>query len=305
MLSIAYAASIGGMATIIGTPPNVVMVGYLKRFYNLDISFSDWMMVGLPLMIALLASCYFIITKILFKNNLPTIAGTAELITVKIKEQGKITKEEKIVLLVFSITALCWIFRQYINLLIGENLVDDTTIALMGGVSLFLIPLNFKESKFILEWADMKTLPWGILLLFGGGLSLAQGMESSGLVAAIGKQISDSQISFGALSFTLTTVSMGLTELMSNVALTTIFVPVVFGIADGAHINPILLAMPVTLAASCAFMMPISTPPNAILFASGFIRIKDMIKTGLILNLFSLLIIYLFSITVMQWVFGG
>ena len=170
---------------------------------------------------------------------------------------------------------------------------------------MFLTPLDLKNSKFILEWHDMKGLPWGILLLFGGGLCLAEGMENSGLVQVMGQKISSQgDVSEGTLIFTLTAVSMGLTELMSNVALVTIFVPVVFGIADGFHMSPLLLAMPVTFAASCAFMMPISTPPNAILFASGYIRIKDMIKTGFLLNLCSLIIIFVLSMTLMKWVFG-
>jgi solute carrier family 13 (sodium-dependent dicarboxylate transporter), member 2/3/5 len=305
MLSIAYAASIGGLATIIGTPPNVVMVGYMKRFYNLDVSFTKWMIVGIPLMILCLASLYFIITRILFRNNLPVIPGSKKLIDDKLTALGKLSLEEKRVMIIFSITCFFWIFRQKINSLIGKNLLDDTTIAMAGGMLMFLIPIDFKKSKFILEWSDMKNLPWGILLLFGGGLCLADGMEKSGLVQIVGNYFSvqkDPNVSL--LVFSLTAISMGLTELMSNVALTTIFVPVVFGIADGFHINPIWLAMPVTLAASCAFMMPVSTPPNAILFASGYIKIKEMIKTGLLLNLFCLIIITVMALTVIQWVFS-
>ncbi len=305
MLSIAYSASIGGMATIIGTPPNVVMVGYMKRFYNLDVSFSSWMIVGIPLMIALLASCYFIITKILYRNNLPAIEGSEKLIHRKLHELGKMTKEEKLVLVIFSVTCFFWIFRQNINALIGKNLLDDTTIAMTGGVFMFLMPVNLSKSKFVLEWSDMKNLPWGILLLFGGGLCLAEGMEDAGLVQIVGEKISQQgAIGLPALTFLLTFISMALTEIMSNVALTTIFVPVVFGIADGFNISPILLAMPVTFAASCAFMMPVSTPPNAILFASGYIKIKEMIKAGLLLNIFSLVIIFIISMTLMKWVFA-
>ena len=184
-------------------------------------------------------------------------------------------------------------------------MLDDTTIAMTGGICMFLMPVNLRKSKFVLEWSDMKSLPWGILLLFGGGLCLAEGMEDAGLVQIVGEKISQQgAISLPALTFLLTFISMALTEVMSNVALTTIFVPVVFGIADGFHISPILLAMPVTFAASCAFMMPVSTPPNAILFASGYIKIKEMIKTGLLLNLFSLVIIFVISMTIMKWVYG-
>ena len=304
MLAIAYAASIGGMATIIGTPPNVVMVGFMKRFYNLDVSFTRWMMVGIPLMILSLTACYLIITRVLFRNHLPSIEGSRELIHNKLRELGKLSKQEKLVLIVFSITCFFWIFRQNLNVIIGKNLLDDTTIAMAGGMLMFLLPVNFREQKFLLEWHDMKELPWGILLLFGGGLCLADGMEKSGLVQIVGNYFSQQEgISSSLLIFSLTAIAMGLTELMSNVALVTIFVPVVFGIADGFHINPIWLAMPVTYAASCAFMMPISTPPNAVLFASGHIKMKDMIKTGILLNLCCLVIITVLALTLIQWLF--
>lgn len=304
MLSIAYAASIGGMATIIGTPPNVVMVGYMKRFYNLDVSFTSWMIVGVPLMIMSLTACYLLITRVLFRNHLPSIEGSKELIHRKLRALGKLSLEEKLVLAVFSVTCFFWIFRQNLNILIGRNLLDDTTIAMAGGMLMFLLPVNLKNQKFLLDWSDMKELPWGILLLFGGGLCLADGMEKSGLVQIVGNHFSQQQgISTGLLIFSLTAISMGLTELMSNVALVTIFIPVVFGVADGFHINPIWLAMPVTYAASCAFMMPISTPPNAVLFASGYIKMKDMIRTGVLLNLCCLVIITVLALTVIQWIF--
>jgi len=304
MLAIAYAASIGGMATIIGTPPNVVMVGYMKRFYDLDVSFTSWMIVGIPMMTFALVACYLLITRVLFVNKLPSIEGSRELIQRKYQELGRLKKEEKLVLTVFSITCFFWIFRQNLNGLLGKNLLDDTTIAMAGGVLMFLIPIDFKKQKFLLEWGDMKELPWGILLLFGGGLCLADGMEKSGLVQMVGTYFSSQKdVDPALLIFTLTAISMGLTELMSNVALITIFVPVVFGIADGFQINPIWLAMPVTFAASCAFMMPISTPPNAVLFASGYIRMTDMIKTGFFLNLACLVIITILGITVVQWIF--
>lgn len=304
MLAIAYAASIGGMATIIGTPPNVVMVGYMKRFYDLDVSFTSWMIVGIPMMTFALVACYLLITRVLFVNKLPSIEGSRELIHRKYQELGRLRKEEKLVLTVFSITCFFWIFRQNLNGLLGKNLLDDTTIAMAGGVLMFLIPIDFKKHKFLLEWGDMKELPWGILLLFGGGLCLADGMEKSGLVQMVGTYFSSQKdVDPTLLIFTLTAISMGLTELMSNVALVTIFVPVVFGIADGFQINPIWLAMPVTFAASCAFMMPISTPPNAVLFASGYIRMTDMIKTGFFLNLACLVIITILGITVVQWIF--
>lgn len=305
MLSIAYAASIGGIATIIGTPPNVVTVGFIKRFYDRDVSFATWMVIGIPLMLTILASCYIIITRILYPNRLKSIEGSAELISAKLKELGAISKEEKRVLVIFAVTCFFWIFRQNINALIGSNLLDDTTIAMTGGILMFITPIDLKSASFILDWGDMKNLPWGILLLFGGGLCLAQGMEDAGLVQMIGDQISkQGTMSTGTLVVALSAISMFLTELMSNVALTTIFVPVVLGIADGLQLNPIILAMPVAFAASCAFMMPISTPPNAILFASGYISVKQMMKAGVLLNLFSLILISIAMMTIGMFLYA-
>lgn len=302
MLAIAYSASIGGVATIIGTPPNVVMVGHVKRIYGTDVPFAEWMIVGVPVMILTLASCYLIITKILFRNHLNHIEGSSELIENKLKELGPLSTMEKRVLGIFGLTCFFWIFRQWINQLAGGNFLDDTSIAIGGGILMFLLP-GGREMKPLLDWRDMKEMQWGILLLFGGGMALAEGMEKSGIVEQIGSYFEHHKISGAGLIFSLTLISMVLTELMSNVALVTIFVPVVFGIAEGAGINPIYLAMPVTFAASCAFMMPISTPPNAILFASGYIKMKEMVKTGFLLNLFSLIIIFILSITLMDRIF--
>ena len=192
-----------------------------------------------------------------------------------------------------------------ISELLGTNLLDDTTIAMTGGLLMFVTPIDWKDSTFILDWTDMKNLPWGILLLFGGGLSLAQGMEDAGLVQLIGDQISQQgNLSTGGLIVTLSALSMFLTELMSNVALTTILVPVVLGIADGLQISPIILAMPVAFAASCAFMMPISTPPNAILFASGYISVKQMMKAGVLVNLSALILISIAMLTLGLWLYA-
>lgn len=305
MLSIAYAASIGGIATIIGTPPNVVTVGFIKRFYDQDVSFATWMVIGIPLMLAILAVCYITITQILYRNGLRSVEGSAELISSKLKGLGTFSKEEKRVMTIFGFTCFFWIFRQNINAIIGINLLDDTTIAMTGGILMFVTPIDLKSSTFILEWGDMKNLPWGILLLFGGGLSLAQGMADAGLVQLVGDQIAQQgNLSTGTLIVILSGLSMFLTELMSNVALTTILVPVVLGIADGLQINPIILAMPVAFAASCAFMMPISTPPNAILFASGHISVKQMVRAGVLVNLFSLILISVAMLTIGVWLYG-
>jgi sodium-dependent dicarboxylate transporter 2/3/5 len=303
MLSIGYAASLGGMATIIGTPPNVVFVGFAKQFYNHDISFFRWMLVGVPVSVTTLLACYWIITRVLFPNNLPKVVGSEELIEGKLRELGEMKKEEKLTLVVFSITSFFWIFQQGLNALIGQDVFNDTNIAVTGGVMMFLMPTDFKKGKFLLSWEDTRSLPWGILILFGGGICLAKGMESTGIIKAIGSSIANQQgISLWQMMLLLTTAALILTEFMSNVALVTIFVPVVFGIADGLHFNPLVLALPVTFAASCAFMFPISTPPNAIVFSSGYIRMKDMMRAGALLDVVCLIIIFALSILFFSYV---
>lgn len=306
MLCIAYSASIGGMATIIGTPPNVVMVGIYRETYQADITFIEWFKVGLPIAIVVLALCYFVITRLIFPNHIKNVKGSEELIRNKLASMGSVSRIEKLVLLVFFITSFGWIFRPYINEGLNyifyhddvtRHILDDTTIAMLGGLLMFSIPTNLKRGEFLLTWEDTKRLPWGILILFGGGMCLAKSLEDVGLIQMIGSLIADQgAVKIWVLVSILAFISMFLTEIMSNVALATIFIPVVFGIADGLGYNPLVLAMPVTFAASCAFTMPVSTPPNAILFASGNIELKDMMKAGILLNFLSLAVIIVMSL---------
>ncbi len=297
MLSIAYASSLGGIGTIIGTPPNVVFVGYAKQVYGHDISFFKWMLFGVPMALTLLFICYFIITRVLFPNHIKSVEGSQQLVTDKLLSLGKIKLEEKLVLIVFSITSFFWIFQQGLNTAFGNAIFNDTNIAITGGLMMYLMPVNFKENIFLLEWKDTNKLPWGILILFGGGLCLAKGMETTGIIKAIGDVIaSQNNLPLWQLLLILIAVTIILSEFLSNVALVTIIIPVVFGIADGLHYDPYVLALPVTFAASCGFMFPIATPPNAIVFASGHIKMKDMMRAGILLDIVSILIILLFSL---------
>ncbi len=301
MLSIAYAANIGGIGTIIGTPPNVVFVGYAKQIYNHDISFIRWAMFGVPIAILMLFTCYILITRVLFPNHIKSVTGSHQLITTKLLSLGRMKKEEKLVLLIFSLTSFLWIFQQALNTVIGHAFFNDTNIAIAGGLFMFIVPVNFFESKFLLVWEDTQKLPWGILILFGGGICLAKGMETTGIIKAIGDYIANQHnLPLWQLLLILIVISVVLTEFMSNVALVTIIIPVVFGIADGLHYDPYVLAIPVTLAASCAFMFPVSTPPNAIVFASGHIKMKDMMRAGALLNTASILIILMLSLFILK-----
>lgn len=303
MLVIAYAANIGGIATIIGTPPNVVFVGLLDQFYQQKIPFGKWMLIGLPLSIILLTACYLVITKFVFPNNLKKIHGSDVLIQNKLKELGNVRKEEKLVMMIFGITSSLWIFQQAINLLLGKEMLNDTNIAMMGGSLMFVVPSSLKKFKFLLHWRDTEKLSWGILILFGGGLCLAQGLSNAGIIQAVGAVIAQQGSAINWLLFGLITASVFITEVMSNVALVQIFIPVVFGIAINLGLNPILLGLPVTLGASMAFMFPVATPPNAIVFSSGHMKVKDMMKAGFALNIVSILLIYLFARTIIEWVF--
>ena len=291
MLAIAYGANIGGTATIIGTPPNVVFAGYMRENFNVEVTFLTWMMIGTPFAIILLIFTYFLTVKVLFPNNLGNFGGAKEIINSELKELGPMTTGEKLTLFIFMSTALSWIFRLQIDAIFPAIKISDTTIALVAAMLLFIIPVSLHKKEFLLNWSDTEKLPWGILLLFGGGLSLADSLASTGIINIIGDQFKGLDSEGWVFIIGLSTVSLFLTEVMSNVALVTIFLPVVGAIAVGAGIPPIQLCIPVTIAASCAFMFPMSTPPNAIVFASGRITIGQMAKAGFILNLITILVI--------------
>lgn len=305
MLAVGYAATLGGLATIIGTPPNVVFIGLLHDFNGQQISFLQWMLIGIPIAFVLLLLNYLIVTRILFPNKQKTIQGSDQLIRSKLTELGPMRKEEKLVLTIFLLTSFFWIFQQLFNEVIFKtDVLNDTNIAMAGGLLMFIVPVSLKESKFILQWPDTKNMAWGILILFGGGLCLAEGLGEAKIIQAVGSWIV-SQTEYNLwFILLLITISVILSEMMSNVALVNIFIPVVFGIAQGLNLNPVLLALPVTLAASIGFMFPIATPPNAIVFSSGYIRMKDMVRAGLLLNVVSIAIIWIASLTLVQWVFG-
>ncbi|MBX2899897.1 MAG: DASS family sodium-coupled anion symporter [Cyclobacteriaceae bacterium] len=302
MLVIAYAANIGGIATVIGTPPNVVFVGILDQISHEKIPFGKWMLIGLPLSIAVMGLGYLVITRIIFPNRLPQIAGAEALIKNRLADLGPMRTEEKLVLTIFTLTSCLWIFQQPLNLLLKQEFLNDTNIGMAGGVLMFLVPAHFREFKFLLTWKDTEKLSWGILILFGGGLCLAQGLSNTGIIQAVGTFIAQQSQSVNWLLLGLILASVFITELMSNVALVQIFIPVVFGIANNLGVDPILFGMPVAFGASMAFMFPVATPPNAIVFSSGHMKVKDMMRAGIVMNLLAVALIFATAKILIPWV---
>lgn len=288
MLGIAYAANIGGTATIIGTPPNVVFAGILREEFGMEVTFARWMILGIPFAVLMLFVTYGFLVKILHPNRLGTFAGAREMIEQEVKDLGPISTGEKRTLVVFGTTALLWIFRSNLVKALPFLSLSDAGIAMLATVILFIVPVDWPKGHFILQWSDTEKLPWGILLLFGGGLSLAGALSDTGIIDLIGQSFSGQQRATFWIILGLTAVSLYLTEIMSNVALVTIFLPVVGAIALGAGIDLLTVMIPVTLASSCAFMLPMSTPPNAIVFASGYITVPSMVRAGFVLNLIAI-----------------
>jgi len=292
MLSIAYSASIGGMATLIGTPPNLVFAGYVEETYGIEITFLQWLKFGVPIAIPLLVIAWLYLTKFAFKFKQKEFPGGKEEINRLLVLIGPMKREEKLVSSIFVLTAFCWITRSFI-LQEFFPFIDDTIIAMTAGVLLFVVPASdFK--KRLITWEDAVKLPWGIILLFGGGMALAAGFQITGLASWLGAQMSIFQgLSVLVLVFVIITLVNFFTEFTSNLATTAMLLPILAPIAISLNINPYMLMVACTIAASCAFMMPVATPPNAVVFGSGYLRIPDMIKSGIWMNIISILFLTL------------
>jgi sodium-dependent dicarboxylate transporter 2/3/5 len=290
MLGVAYSASAGGIATLIGTPPNLIFAGFAQDNFNIEISFFQWMKIGLPISIVLMVFIWLLLTKYAFKLNKVGFPGGKEEIKRLLFKMGKISNEEKKILFVFTLTILCWIFRKNtINLLIPN--FDDSMIAISSAIILFILPSKDKKEP-ILKWKDAVTIPWGILLLFGGGLSIAKGFQSTGLDTWIGEQLTFMTFTNSFIIILIVVAGVNfLTEMTSNMATTAMLLPVMIPIANLMQINPYLLLVGTTLAASCAFMLPVATPPNAVVFGSRLLKISDMVKAGIMINIFSIILI--------------
>lgn len=292
MLGIAFSANVGGIATIIGTPPNIVLAGFMESEYNYSISFAKWMMIGVPFTILMIGFIYVILTKLMYKTKVDSFEGPASYIKEELDKLGSISQQEKYVLAIFLVAICLWIFRNSINGFFPNLNLSDTTISLLAAFSCFCI---VHKGTLLFEWKDTKNLPWGIIILFGGGLSLANGLSQAGIIDLIGDFVSGkNSFSILLVASILIAVMLFMTELMSNVALVAIFAPMVAGVASGLDMNILHILIPVAMASSCAFMLPMATPPNAIVFASGHIKVKDMARTGIFLNLISIGILILF-----------
>ena len=287
MLGIAFSANTGGIATVIGTPPNSVLIGLLENEYNIEVSFLKWMTFGLPFAIVMITICYLVLVKWMFPNNQLKFQASKEVIHNELQKLGPLSGKEKMVLTIFGCTIFLWIFRTVINNIFPGLGLTDTIISMLGAIAIFSIPYNIRKNDFIIRWTDTSRLAWGILILFGGGLALAKGMSVSGIVDMVAAAIASSDISILLTASLLIFLMLFMTELMSNVALVAVLAPVVAGIAIGLEIPLLYLLIPVTVASSCAFMLPMATPPNAIVFASGYVRVYEMARAGIVLNLIS------------------
>jgi len=296
LLAIAFSASIGGLATLIGTPPNALMAAYLANNYQIEIGFAQWMIVGVPLTLVMLVLCWLTLTKFSFKLD-NTSVETGTLFQDKLAALGAMTKGEKYVLGFFALAAISWVFRPLIVKTTGLA-ITDTGIAMFVGLMLFIVPVDSKKDQRILAWDDTKKLPWGVLILFGGGLTLAGLIKQSGLADYIGSQLENAAnfpIIFAILMITATVIF--LTEVTSNTATAASFLPLLGPIAVTLTGGPLTFVIPAALAASCAFMMPVATPPNAIIFSSGQLRIADMARVGFGLNIAAVIVITLLMVT--------
>lgn len=293
MLAIAYSASIGGVATLIGTPPNLVLAGVVLDTYGYEITFMQWFVFGLPISILLIFICWKYLTRYAFRFKQTEFPGGKNEIKRQLSHLGSLSYEEKMVAFVFALTAFCWITRSF---LLQKFLpaLDDTIIAIFFAIVLFLIPAKNKREQLI-NWDEAVKMPWGIILLFGGGMALAKGFEVSGLAVWIGSQMTAlSGLPIILLILVLVAAVNFLTEITSNLATTAMLLPVLAPMALTIDVHPFVLMVGAAVAASCAFMLPVATPPNAVVFGSGYLRIPDMVSKGFFMNVVSIIIVTLF-----------
>ncbi len=309
MLGIAYAASIGSLATLIGTPPNTFLAGFLEQTYGIDVGFARWMLLALPLAVVFLVLAWLVLTRLLYPPEVEDIPGGRALIDAELEAIGPLGPGERNVLVVFVAMAGAWILRSPLQTaLAGTPLaaIDDPVIAIAGAVLLFILPVDARRGVFTMDWATARQLPWGVLLLFGGGLALAAAVTANGVDAFVGSRLARlSEVPLPVLLLLVVATIVALTELTSNTATTAALVPVVAGTAVVLGLDPMVLAVPAALAATCAFALPVATPPNAIVFGSGYVTIPQMVRAGLVLNVLGTVLIVAVAVWWMPIVLTG
>jgi sodium-dependent dicarboxylate transporter 2/3/5 len=295
MLGIAYAATIGGMSTLVGTAPNIVFSAFMQETYGIEISMIDWMTLGVPLAIVMLYSAWLVLTKYVFPTSFITSSETKQYLKNMLNEQGPLSKDEIKISIIFGLTAIAWMLRTVLDNYQMFSGLTDAGIAIISAILLFMIPSTSNKGE-LLDWSDSDKLPWGLLILFGGGLSIAAQINSSGLGIWIGEGLSVlSTVPPIFLILAVAALIIFLTEVTSNVATTSTFLPVFGAVAVGIGVLPVSLTVPVCLAASCAFMLPVATPPNAIVYGSGKFTIATMMKAGFALNIIGIVVVTLFA----------
>jgi len=312
MLGIAYAASMGGVATIIGTPPNTVMVGMVEKMFGVQIGFGQWMMFGVPLSVIMLAISWLLMTKVLFPTGDMELAGGRAIIEEELHKLGPMKKEEMRIVLTGSFVAAFWLCRGFMkkwawvqDTIPHFGMIHDATIGILGALLLFCIPSNFKKGEFLLDWKTAVKIPWDVILLFGGGLAIANGFAKTGLATYIASQLSGLEgasiiIFVGAVVL----ITIFLTEITSNTATATLLVPIMGSAAIAMGVHPFATIVSACVAASFAFMLPVATPPNAVIFGSGCVTIKQMAKAGLWLNIIGTLLITAFTVYLLPALWG-
>ena len=306
LLGVAYASTIGGMATLVGTAPNAMMAAFMLDTYDTSVDFASWMLIGVPLSICMLPLAWLALTRIAFRVDFQTSAESRAHLRQAKTDMGRISTPEKRVAIVFVLLALTWIFRPLLVRLPGLEGLDDSGIAMAGAVALFLIPSGDRQDPLLIRWQHAEKLPWAILILFGGGLALAGAVSETGLAAWLGDNLhAVAALPAPVLVIIIATLIIFLTELTSNVATTATFLPVAGAVAIEAGIDPIVLVVPATLAASCAFMLPVATPPNAIVFGSGLLTIPKMVRAGIVLNILGIVLVSLVALTLAPLILHG
>jgi len=303
MLAIAYSASIGGVGTLIGTPPNALLASFLQSNYEIEVSFFGWMLIGVPVVVIMLPLAWLMLTRLLFPAHRIAIDDPKGVVEKELSALGRMSGAEKMVAAVFLGAALFWIFRKPIAGATGLP-IHDTMIALTAALVLFSVPVSRARAEFALDWEAARNVPWGVLLLFGGGLALAGGFSTTGLAEWIGNTVTGFEISTILLVLVVTIAIVYLTEITSNTASTATFLPILGAVAIGLGLDATILTVPVALGASMAFMMPVATPPNAIVFSYDQMKLPDMVRAGFFLNIIAIVVAFGIFVTLGPIVFG-